>query len=110
MAIKLSMQVLGAGQTHFDDGGFSFLQNTTNLNFNKKLAGVGAGLNLAFGAEFRYENYKVKAGEEGSYGTFGTSYVSIDSGFNDDGTFTGFDTTLKQAVHKVFPATSQTMW
>jgi iron complex outermembrane recepter protein len=57
----------GASQTHFDDGGFSFLQNTTNLNFNKELS---SKINLAFGGEFRYENYKIYAGEMASYKNF----------------------------------------
>ncbi|MCO6498467.1 MAG: TonB-dependent receptor [Chitinophagaceae bacterium] len=58
---------LGADKTHFDDGGYSFLQNTANLNFLKKIPGVGGGLNLAMGAELRYEQYKLKAGEKDSY-------------------------------------------
>lgn len=52
-----------ASQTHFDDGGFSFLQNSTNIDFSKSFSKV----NLAFGGEFRYENYKIFAGEEKSY-------------------------------------------
>lgn len=52
-----------ASQTHFDDGGFSFLQNSTNLDFSKSFSKV----NLGLGAEFRYENYKIFAGEERSY-------------------------------------------
>ncbi len=59
----------GAAQTHFDDGGFSFLQNTSNLNFSKELS---SKFNLAFGGEFRYENYKIYAGEAASY----TNYSS----------------------------------
>jgi iron complex outermembrane receptor protein len=55
---------LGAGQTHFDDGGFTFTQNSSNLNFSKV---IQPGFNLALGAEFRYENYKIFAGEEASY-------------------------------------------
>jgi len=55
---------LNATQTHFDDGGFSFLQNTTNLGFSKP---INSRLNLAYGAEFRIENYKMFAGEEASY-------------------------------------------
>ncbi len=55
---------LGAAQQHFDDGGFSFLQNTSNLNFSREFA---KNFNLGVGAEFRYENYKIFAGEEGSY-------------------------------------------
>ncbi len=55
---------LGAGQTHFDDGGFSVLQNTVNVNFSKEVSKV---FNLGVGAEYRYENYKIFAGEEASY-------------------------------------------
>lgn len=58
---------LGATQTHFDDGGFSFLQNTTNLDLHKAIDGIAAGLNVAAGAEFRFEQYKLYAGEEASY-------------------------------------------
>lgn len=56
-----------ASQTHFDDGGFSFLQNATNLDFSKSINSVAEGLNLAFGGEFRYEKYKIFQGEERSY-------------------------------------------
>jgi iron complex outermembrane recepter protein len=58
---------LGPDQTHFDDGGFSFLQNTLNLNFSKAIPEIASGFNLAFGAEYRYERYKIFAGEEASY-------------------------------------------
>ncbi|UPZ17215.1 TonB-dependent receptor plug domain-containing protein [Flavobacterium humidisoli] len=53
----------------FDAGKISFLQSTTNLDFSKKLD-VLSGLNVAFGGEFRYENYQIKAGEEASYGLY----------------------------------------
>ncbi len=58
---------LGTAKTHFDDGGFNFLQNTTNLNFSKFYSTVGNGLNLALGAEYRFEQYRLKAGEPDSY-------------------------------------------
>lgn len=58
---------LGADKTHFDDGGFNFLQNTTNFNISKAIKGVGEGFNLAFGAEYRYERYRLYAGEQDSY-------------------------------------------
>ena len=54
----------GATQTHFDDGGFNFAQNTVNLNFSRE---INKTVNLAFGAEHRYERYKLFAGEEASY-------------------------------------------
>ncbi|SCX82296.1 iron complex outermembrane recepter protein [Flavobacterium anhuiense] len=53
----------------FDAGKVSFLQSTTNLDFSRKYD-VLAGLNVAFGGEFRYENYQIKAGEEASYGLY----------------------------------------
>jgi iron complex outermembrane receptor protein len=56
-----------ASQTHFDDGGFSFLQNSTNLDFSKSFKTVAEGLNLGLGTEFRYEKYKIFQGEEKSY-------------------------------------------
>jgi iron complex outermembrane receptor protein len=58
---------LGADKTHFDDGGSEFLQNTSNLNFSKRFASALSGLNLGMGAEYRYERYKIFAGEEASY-------------------------------------------
>ncbi|MBB6274649.1 iron complex outermembrane receptor protein [Pedobacter cryoconitis] len=58
---------LGADKTHFDDGGSAFLQNTSNLNFSKHFDKVLSGFNLGFGAEYRYERYKIFSGEEASY-------------------------------------------
>ena len=43
------------------------LQNTTNLDFSKSFKSVASGLNLGFGAEFRYEKYAIYKGEEASY-------------------------------------------
>jgi iron complex outermembrane receptor protein len=56
----------------FDAGKVSFLQSTTNLDFSKKYD-VLEGLNVAFGGEFRYENYQIKEGEEASYGLYDTN-------------------------------------
>jgi iron complex outermembrane receptor protein len=53
-------------QHKFDAGGISFLQNTANLDLSRKLD-VLKGLNLAFGAEFRIDQYGQRAGEEASY-------------------------------------------
>ncbi len=52
---------------HFDDGGFNFLQNTTNLDFTKSFKSIAEGLNIGWGAEFRFEQYGIYKGEEGSY-------------------------------------------
>lgn len=63
---------LGATKTHFDDGGFSFAQNTSNLNLSKE---ISSKTNLAFGAEFRHENYKIFSGEEASYRNYDNTGV-----------------------------------
>ncbi len=56
--------------TVFDAGGFSFSQNTTNLDINQFFDDVMSGLNVAFGAEYRVENYNIEAGEEASYSQY----------------------------------------
>ena len=53
--------------THFDDGGFNFLQNTLNLDFSKSFKTVAEGLNLGLGSELRYEKYTIYQGEDLSY-------------------------------------------
>jgi iron complex outermembrane receptor protein len=62
-----SLGAAGINKNHFDDGGFNFLQNTSNVDFNKNFAGVAQGLNLSLGLEFRYEQYKIYEGEQDSY-------------------------------------------
>ena len=58
----------GVSKSEFDAGGFSFQQSTTNFDMNRYFEGlVGDGLNVAFGAEYRAEKYKIFAGEPGSY-------------------------------------------
>ncbi|RKS43352.1 iron complex outermembrane receptor protein [Gillisia mitskevichiae] len=56
-----------ASPTTFDAGGFSFAQNTTNLDISNFYEDMFAGLNVAFGAEYRLENYEIVAGERASY-------------------------------------------
>ena len=62
-----------ASPTQFRAGGHSLSQNTTNLDFSKNYGGVLNGMNLAFGAERRAENFEIFAGEVGSYATFDTN-------------------------------------
>ncbi len=54
-------------KTRFDDGGFSFLQNTANLDLSKRIGSIAEGLTLSLGGEFRYERYHLYAGEVDSY-------------------------------------------
>jgi len=60
--------------THFDDGGFNFLQNTLNLDFSKSYKEIANGLVFALGAEYRYERYAIYKGEEGSYKGYTNSF------------------------------------
>ncbi|MDO8650816.1 MAG: TonB-dependent receptor [Undibacterium sp.] len=57
----------GLSPNRFDAGGFSFGQATTNLDFSRFFDGFMNGVNVAFGGEYRRENYKIFAGEPGSY-------------------------------------------
>ncbi len=65
-----SNATLGANSpTSFNAGKVSFLQSTNNLDLTRKYDFL-KGLNVAFGGEFRYENYQIKAGEQASYGLY----------------------------------------
>ncbi len=63
--------------TDFDAGGHFLSQNTTGLDFNKYLDDVASGLSLAFGFEYRTENFGIFAGEEASYGLYDNNGVII---------------------------------
>ena len=52
--------------TKFDAGGLRFAQNTTNLDLSKKFN----ALNVAFGAESRYEMFGINAGSPDSYSQY----------------------------------------
>ncbi|MEN9560161.1 MAG: hypothetical protein RLZZ502_1372, partial [Pseudomonadota bacterium] len=58
----------GISPSRFNAGGFSFQQMTTNADMSRYFDQVmGLGTNVAVGAEYRRENYKIFAGEAGSY-------------------------------------------
>lgn len=67
--------------TTFDAGGFGLAQSTINLDMRKKFNTILNGFNLAFGGEFRLENYFVTAGEEASYKQYDTLYAPGSQGF-----------------------------
>lgn len=85
--------------TSFDAGAHAFTQNTVNADIRKYFGNVLAGLNLAFGAEYRVDAYKIIAGEEASWRNYAYSAdgtTVIDQSLIDDGiaggsqSFTGF--------------------
>ncbi|WP_294312544.1 TonB-dependent receptor [uncultured Chryseobacterium sp.] len=55
---------LGANSpTRFYAGAHSFLQNTVNLDVSKNIK----NFNIAFGSEFRFEQYDIRSGDTASY-------------------------------------------
>lgn len=63
--------------TDFDAGGHYLSQNTTGLDFNKYFDDVASGLSIAFGMEYRTENFAIYAGEVPSYGLYDVNGVVI---------------------------------
>ena len=57
----------GVSASRFNAGGFSFQQSTTNLDISRFYGDILKGMNVAFGLEHRRENYKIFAGETGSW-------------------------------------------
>lgn len=55
-------------------GTHQFTQNSTNLDFSRSFGEILGGLNIAFGAEMRVENYKIMKGQEESY-SFGDNGI-----------------------------------
>ncbi|MEC5147206.1 TonB-dependent receptor [Chitinophaga sp. 212800010-3] len=69
----LNASMLKASPTSFEAGGYRFQQNTTNLDFSRLFKDALSGINVAFGAEHRYENYRILPGEASSYTNFGNA-------------------------------------
>lgn len=82
-----------ASPTDFDAGGHYLSQNTTGLDFSKFFKDAASGINLAFGMEYRTENFGIYAGEVASYATYdedglpitnpATQVVAMDSNGDD---------------------------
>jgi iron complex outermembrane receptor protein len=87
--------------TTFDAGKLKFNQNTTNLDFSKNIETLGPieGFNMAFGAEFRREQYQIVAGEKNSY--FGDGRTVPTAPLTAGGTPQG--TTVAAPGAQVFP-------
>ena len=90
-----SLGEAGINKNHFNDGGFYFFQNTTNLDISKHYADVAQGMILSFGGEFRFEQYGIYKGEEASYKNYSTApigYPGADTAYPATGAqgFPGF--------------------
>jgi iron complex outermembrane receptor protein len=72
-----------ASPTRFTCGGPVFTQNTTNLDFSRRLD-VLDGLDVAFGGEHRFEQYQLIAGSVNSYTDYGrATKIGVDANGND---------------------------
>ncbi len=78
----LNASLEATSPTDFDAGGHSLSQNTTSLDFSKYYPNISKGLNIAFGSEYRTENFIIFAGEEGSYETFDVNGEAVNSSTN----------------------------
>lgn len=59
-----------ASPTDFDAGGHSLSMNVTSVDFSKYFESIASGFNLAYGLEYRTENFEIFAGEEESYAQY----------------------------------------
>ncbi len=66
-----------ASPTSFDAGGHSLSTNITGFDLSKYFKDKLEGLNLAFGLEYRTENFQIFAGEEGSYSQYDVNGFAI---------------------------------
>ncbi len=66
--------------TRFDDGGFALSQATTSLDFTRYFKNALKGINVAYGMEYRVDQYEIFAGEEGSWQTYGPVVFAVEDG------------------------------
>ena len=71
-----------ASPTDFDAGGHSLAQNVTGLDFSKYFEEIASGFNLAYGVEYRTENFQIFSGEEASYALYDTTGRAITDPMN----------------------------
>ncbi len=103
VANSSNASLLKASPTTFDAGGFSFLQNTTNLDITKYYEDIFAGFNVAFGGEHRFENYEIIAGDKESYTRYDINGNKIE---NESNARTDFFGNPRPGGAQVFPGFS----
>ncbi len=69
-----------ASPTDMDAGGHKLSQNTSSLDFSRYFDDLLSGANLAFGLEYRTENFQIFAGEPASFGTFDVDGLLVTRG------------------------------
>lgn len=69
-ANSMNSTLQGASSRTFDSWNNYFMQNTSNFDMVRYWDDIFEGLNIAMGAEYRFENYKILEGEESSWATY----------------------------------------
>ena len=85
--------------TEFDAGGLGFAQNTTNFDVNRKFE----KLNVAFGAEYRNENFQINAGEPNSYNLYDINGAVVTGTTPSNIRVTDFFSAARPGGAQVFP-------
>ncbi len=100
---SLLPNILQSNIQNFDNGGFGFLQNTLNAEFTKHYHNTYEGISLTLGSEYRYENYKIYAGQPDSYNDGGATYTNagtiINKAIGSQG-FLGFQPEDRVRAHR----------
>ncbi|MBW8201765.1 TonB-dependent receptor domain-containing protein [Flagellimonas abyssi] len=86
-----------------NSGGFNYSENTSNFDMSRFYEDTMAGLNIAFGAEYRVENYGIIAGEEISYTQYNTLGIPHDPTDPDSMVPTDFFGNTRDSGIQVFP-------
>ncbi|MGB3774079.1 MAG: TonB-dependent receptor, partial [Leeuwenhoekiella sp.] len=68
----LNASLLNSTPLEADAGGYRYQENTSNLDISRFFEDIMSGFNVAFGAEYRVENYNIIAGQELSYAQYNT--------------------------------------
>ena len=68
--------VAAVPQTKFEAGGLKFLQNTVNADLTRNFK-ILQGLSVAYGAEFRIDQYSQHGGEESSYKNYDSNSGAV---------------------------------
>ena len=66
----LNATLVNKSPTEFDAGGHLLSQNTTSVDISRNFEKPLKGINVAFGAEQRLDNYEIFAGEKASYNSY----------------------------------------
>jgi len=67
---SVNATLLSGSPVEVNAGGFSAAENTTNIDLSRFYEDKYQGMNVAFGAEYRLENYQIFAGQDESWKTY----------------------------------------